>query len=190
MSRALQQQLLHRLDTAAAILDLPLSREQLERLAVELTPSVAALCAERDALIADLEPAPYTLAEDIAAGDGERVVREFAGCTLSIRPDVAQDAPAALLGLELQSTQPDVLALDVPSATSLVITVKPRTEQAWDWWQRRFEAVTCSPEQPCCTTTTGHYGDISVELRGEGVPGLLAARSAGRLSDFMAGHPW
>jgi hypothetical protein len=189
VSRALQQQLLARIDTAVAVLDLPLTREQLERLAVELTPGIVAMCAERDALIADLEPAPYTVVED-GEGDGERVVREFAGCTLSIRPDVAQDAPAALLGLELQSTQSDVLVLDVPSATSLVITVKPRSPQAWTWWCKRFEAVTCSPSQPCCTTTTGHYGDIAVELRGEGVPDLLAARSAGRLSDFMAGHPW
>jgi hypothetical protein len=188
VSRSLQQQLLTRLDTAVTLLDLPLTRDQLERLAAELTPGVAAMCAERDALIADLEPAPYTVVEDVEGG--ERVVREFAGCTLSIRPDVAQDAPAALLGLELQTKQSDVLALDVPTATSLVITVKPRSAQAWTWWCKRFDAVTCSPDQPCCTTTTGHYGDVAVELRGEGVPDLLATRSADRLADFMAGHPW
>lgn len=188
MSRALQQTLLARLDTAVAVLDLPLTREQLERLAVELAPGVAAMFAERDATIAELEPAPYTVTD--AVSDVDRHVREFAGCRLSICPDVAEDAPAALLGLELQRMQSDVLALDVPSATSLVVTVKPRSSQAWDWWRNKFGAVTCSPEQPCCTTTTGHYGDIAVELRGEGVPDLLSSRSADRLADLMAGHPW
>jgi hypothetical protein len=110
VSRALQHQLLSHLGLAVAVLDLPLTRAQLERLAVELTPGVAAMTAERDATIADLEPVPYAVTE---ADDGERVVREFAGCRLSIDPDVAEDAPAALLGLELQTTQSDVRALDV-----------------------------------------------------------------------------
>lgn len=187
MSRALQQQLLARLDSAAAALDLPLTREHLERLAVELTPDVAAMLGKSGATVSRFASAPNAVAEDL---DGERHVREFAGCTLSIRSDVAEDAPAALLGLELQSQQPDVLALDVPTATSLVVTVRPRSPQAWAWWLNRFDAVTCSPEQPCCTTTTGHYGDIAVELRGEGVPDLLATKSAARRGDFMAGHPW
>lgn len=192
MSRALQQQLLSGLDLAASVLDLPLTRDQLERLAVELTPGVAAMVAGRDATIAELAPVPYTVTGTVDDGDGERVVREFAGCTLSIDPDVAEDAPAALLGLELQRTQSDVLALDVRGATSLVVTVRPRSPQAWTWWLTHFDAVTCSPEQPCCTTTTGHYGDIAVELRGDGVPDLLplADRSAARLGTFMAGHPW
>ncbi|MEU9134645.1 hypothetical protein AB0D33_01520 [Streptomyces sp. NPDC048404] len=188
MSRALQHKLLSHLDLAVAVLDLPLTRDQLERLAVELTPGVAAMTAERDATIADLEPVPYAVAE----ADGERVVREFAGCRLSIDPDVAEDAPAALLGLELQTTQSDVRSLDVRGATSLVVTVRPRTANAWQWWLERFEARACTPDQPCCATVIGHYGDIEVELRGDGVPDLaaLADRSAARLGEFMAGHPW
>jgi len=183
VSRGLQQQLLARIDTTVAVLDLPLTRDQIERLAVELTPAVAAIVAERDATIAELEPAPYRLAE---TDDSERYVSEFAGCTLSIGPDVAEDAPAALLGLELRSTQSDVLALDVPAATSLIVTVRPRSPQAWAWWLDKFEAVACSPEQPCCATTVGRYGEITVELRGEGVPDLLVDRQA----NSMAGHPW
>jgi hypothetical protein len=190
VSRALQHKLLSYLDTAVAVLDLPLTRAQLERLAVELTPDVAATIAERDATIAELVPVPYAVTE--SAADGERVVREFAGCILSIDPDVAEDAPAALLGLELQSTQSDVRALDVRGATRLVVTVRPRTARAWQWWLDRFEARPCTPEQPCCTTGIGHHGDIEVELRGDGVPDLpgLADRSAARLGEFMAGHPW
>jgi hypothetical protein len=177
VSRALQQRLLSHLDLAVSVLDLPLTRDQIERLAAELTPGLATMTAGRNATTE-------------AADDGERVVREFAGCTLSIRPDIAEDAPAALLGLELQSTQSDVLALDVRGATDLVVTVRPRSSDSWEWWLTRFEAVTCSPEQPCCTTTTGRYGDIAVELRGEGVPDLLATRSAARLGGFISGHPW
>ncbi|OQQ16091.1 hypothetical protein B0675_02050 [Streptomyces sp. M41(2017)] len=188
MSRGLQQQLLARLDSAAAALDLPLTREHLERLAVELTPDVAAMLGKNGATVSRFTVATNALAED--SDGGERHVREFAGCTLSIRSDVAEDAPAALLGLELQRQQRDVLALDVPTATSLVVTVRPRSPQAWGWWLDKFEATTCSPEQPCGTTTTGHYGDIAVELRGEGVPDLLATKSAARLGPFMAGHPW
>jgi hypothetical protein len=188
VSRNIQQQMLSGIDTAVTVLDLPLTRDQIERLAVELTPAVAAMVAERDATIAELEPAPYRLAETI--DDSERYVSEFAGCTLSIRPDVAEDAPAALLGLELRTTQSDVLALDVPAATSLIVTVRPRSPQAWTWWLDKFEAAPCSPEQPCCATTVGRYGDITVELRGEGVPDLLADRSAARLTSVMAGHPW
>jgi hypothetical protein len=189
VSRALQHQLLSHLGLAVAVLDLPLTRAQLERLAVELTPGVAAMTAERDATIADLEPVPYAVTE---ADDGERVVREFAGCRLSIDPDVAEDAPAALLGLELQTTQSDVRALDVRGATSLVVTVRPRSANAWQWWLERFEARACTPDQPCCATVIGHHGDIEVELRGDGVPDLpgLADRSAARLGEFMAGHPW
>jgi hypothetical protein len=189
VSRALQHKLLSHLDLAVAVLDLPLTRDQLKRLAAELTPGVAAMTAEQDATIADLEPVPYAVAE---ADDGERVVREFAGCRLSIDPDVAEDAPAALLGLELQTKQSDVRALDVRGATSLVVTVRPRTATAWQWWLDRFGARPCTPDQPCCTTVIGHHGDIEVELRGDGVPDLpgLADRSAARLGQIMAGHPW
>ncbi|MEU4172151.1 hypothetical protein AB0F46_35370 [Streptomyces sp. NPDC026665] len=192
MSRTLQHKLLTGLDLAVATLNLPLTREQLERLAVELTPSVAAMVAERDATIAELEPVPYTVAASHDS-DGERIVREFAGCRLSIDPDVAEDAPAALLGLELQSRQSaDVRALDVRGATSLVVTVHPRTERSWQWWIDHFDARPCTPDQPCCTTVIGHHGDIEVELRGDGVPDLpgLADRSAARLGQMMAGHPW
>ncbi|GGY00147.1 hypothetical protein [Streptomyces fructofermentans] len=186
MSRDLQHALHAALTAAAARIDLPLDGQHLERLALELAPDVAALLGRRTAQSYDLE-VPASAAD---GDDGERYVREYAGCRLSIQPDVTEDAPAALLGLELQRSQSDVLALDVAGATSLVVTVRPRSPQAWDWWLAKFDAVTCSAEQPCCTTTTGRYGEIAVELRGEGVPDILADRSADRLSTVTAGHPW
>jgi hypothetical protein len=190
VSRDLQQWLLSRLDRVTSVLDLPLTRELLERLAVELTPAVTALLTERDAASAEPEPGACAVAEQADAT--ERYVREFAGCTLSIDPDVSEDSPAALLGLELQRRQSDVLALDVRGATSLVVTVRPRSTHAWKWWLDEFEAVACTPEQPCCTTTRGHYGDVAVELRGEGVPDLIGRveRGSDRLGAFMAGHPF
>ncbi|MEU1496107.1 hypothetical protein [Streptomyces sp. NPDC005732] len=189
MSRALQQQLHARIATAAALLDLPLTQDHLERLAAELTPGIKALLAERDATIAELEPAPYSLTAT-AVDDGERISREYAGCTLRIHPDVAEDCPAALLGLELQATQSDVLVLDVASATDLTVTVRPRSPEAWTWWRRRFAGVDRRPSQACCATLVGSYGEVRVELRGEGVPELLAQHSANRLQTILAGHPW
>lgn len=189
MSRDLQHTLHTALTTAVAMYDLPLTGLDVETLAVELTPAVKAMLAEQDATIAELEPAPYALTEVVERAD--RIVSEYAGCTLSIQPDVAEDAPAALLGLELRSTQPDILALDVPSATHLTITVRPRSLQAWTWWRDKFEAAqNCQAPQPCCTTLAGRYGEVTVELRGDGVPDLLARHSADRLSTVLAGHPW
>lgn len=186
MSRHLQHTLHAALTTAVATLDLPLDAGHTERLALELTPAVKAMVAALDATIADLVPAPYTLA---AAADGaERILSEYDGCTLSIDPDVAEDSPAALLGLELRSTQPDVQALDVASGTHLTVTVQPRSPQAWAWWCTKFEATPArETSQDCCTTLTGRYGEITVELRGNGVPALLAEDD---LRPSMAGHPW
>ncbi|MGW6210993.1 hypothetical protein [Streptomyces sp. NPDC055109] len=185
MSRDLQQQLLTHLDRSVTVLDLPLTREQIERLAVELTPRLAPVTGGR--AVSGIESDPYTTT---ATPDGERVVNAVEGCNLSIHPDVAEDSPAALLGAELYRAQSDVLALDVPEAKRLVVTVKPRSAEAWTWWLRKFDAVRCTPDQPCCTTIVGRFGDIDVELRGDGVPDLLATQSATRLGEFMAGHPW
>ncbi|MEW2567693.1 hypothetical protein [Streptomyces sp. NPDC047070] len=189
MSRHLQHKLHTAIVTAAATLDLPLTDGHIEALAVELTPAVKAIVAPLNATIDELSPAPYTLAE--AADGADRIVSEYAGCTLSIHPDVAEDSPAALLGLELRSTQPDVLALDVATATHLAVTVRPRSTEAWSWWSNKFEATpTRDAEQGCCTTLAGTFGEVTVELRGDGVPELLAQHSADRLSNVLAGHPW
>ncbi|MGW0566134.1 hypothetical protein [Streptomyces tauricus] len=190
MSRHLQHKLHAALTTAVATLDLPLTEDHTERLAIELTPAVKAIVAPLDATIAELVPAPYTLAE---AGDGaDRIVSEYAGCVLSIQPDVAEDAPAALLGLELRSTQPDVLALDVATATDLTVTVRPRSLASWRWWRTKFEArPDCQIPQSCCATLAGRFGEVTVELRGDGVPDLIRqARSEAQTDAVPAGHPW
>ncbi len=189
MSRHLQHKLHTAIVTAAATLDLPLTDGHTEALARELTPAVKAIVAALDATIEELIPTPYVLAE--AADGADRIVSEYAGCTLSIHPDVAEDAPAALLGLELRSTQPDVLALDVATATHLTVTVRPNSLHAWAWWRSKFEADPNGQiPQSCCATLAGQYGEVTVELRGDGVPDLIAQQSADRLSGVLAGHPF
>lgn len=189
MSRHLQHKLHAAIVTAVRTLDLPLTDGHIEGLAVELTPAVKAIVAALDATIDELAPATYTPA---ATADGaDRIVSEYAGCTLSIHPDVAEDSPAALLGLELRGTQPDVLALDVATATHLTVTVRPRSTQAWTWWRDKFEAsADCQVPQSCCATLAGRYGEVTVELRGDGVPELPAQHSADRPAPVPAGHPW
>lgn len=183
MSRRLQHRLHTALTTAVATRDLPLTDLHVEALAVELAPFLKAMLAERDATIDELLPAPYLLATDT-----ERVVSEFEGCRLSIHPDVAEDAPAALLGLGLRHTRTDVVALDVSTATHLTVTVQPKTARAWGWWRTTFDTVANHVPQSCCTTLTGAYGEVSVEIRGNAVPDLIAREAA--QADVLAGHPW
>ncbi|MCL6733337.1 hypothetical protein [Streptomyces neyagawaensis] len=201
MSRDLQLALHGRLTTAVAVLDLPLNGQHLERLAIELTPAVAAMLAEVDATVAELEPVSYALTEQ--AGPVDRHISEYAGCRSAIHPEVEEDSPAALLALELRGTH-DVTATDVPTRTHLTLTVRPLSLLGWQWWLDKMSvsASTILRHGPV-VTGTGHYGEITVHLRGENVGDLLddqaAARSARRLQGFLvgdvparssAGHPW
>lgn len=183
MSEDLQHKLLATLTTTAQLHSLSLDDSTIQTLASGLAPTIRAWLAERNAVVGELLPAPYALAKD-----AERVVGEFEGCRLSIHPDVAEDAPAALLGLELRHTRPDVVALDVPTATHLTVTVQPKTARAWGWWRTTFDTVAGHVPQSCCTTLTGAYGEVSIEIRGNAVPDLIAQEEA--QADVLAGHPW
>ncbi|MFE9684121.1 hypothetical protein [Streptomyces sp. NPDC006285] len=183
MSEDLQQKLLAAITTTTHLHGLPLDAPHIQTLASGLVSTVRAWLAERDAVIGELLPAPYALAKD-----AERVVNEFEGCRLSIHPDVAEDAPAALLGLELRHTRLDVVALDVPTATHLTVTVQPKTARAWGWWRTTFDTVADHVPQSCCTTLTGTYGEVSIEIRGNAVPDLISQDTA--QADVLAGHPW
>lgn len=192
MSRDLQQQLLARIDTAVTILDLPLTRDHIERLAVELTPAVKAMLAEADATVAELTSVPYTLAA--ADGPAARSVTEYTGCVSAIHPDVPEDSPAALLALELQR-QSDLVATDVPADAELSLTVQPRSLTSWGWWTERMSIVVGSvTRQGDTVTCTGHYGEVTIRLRGDNVGALLDAHTTGRTTrraqGVPAGHPW
>jgi hypothetical protein len=198
VSRALQHQLHSRIETIIDVRDLPLTAQHIEDLAVDLTPVVKALLAEADADLADVVPVEYALTDQ--AGPTDRTVTEYDGCTSSIHPEVEEDAPAALLALELRGTQPDVIATDVPTPTHLTLTVQPQSLHGWTWWRRKLAVGAILRHGPV-VSGTGHYGEITVQLRGPHVGDLLDARDARaversttRLQNFLAGrpagHPW
>lgn len=195
MSRALQHKLHSRLETVTAVRDLPLTPQHIEDLAVDLTSMVKALLAEADAELADVVPVEYVLTDE--AGPADRTVTEYDGCTSSIHPEVEEDSPAALLALELRGTQPDVTATDVPTRTHLTLTVRPQSLYGWTWWRRKLNVGSILRHGPV-VTGTGHYGEITVQLRGENAGDLLDARAAKRsaarpqnlLAERPAGHPW
>lgn len=203
MSRDLQQKLLSRIDLAAAVLDLPLTRDHIERLAVELTPAVKAILAE-DQAVAD-EPVAYA----VVAGVAEMATHEYAACTGLIEArsetettqvegclcriglDVDLDSPAATLAQKLRSSQPDVTATDVPNAVTLGLTVRPQSIDCWRWWMHRLNVAVDSVRTASdAVTATGNYQGVTINLRGEGVPELLADKAAARLAGVIAGHPW
>ncbi len=192
MSRHLQHLLHARLDTAATVLDLPLTKQHLEHLAVELTPAIKALLAETDAQLAELAPVEFALTE--AAGPADRHVTEYNGCRSAIHPEVEEDCPAALLALELRGAQPDVVDTDVSTRTHLTLTVRPQSLGSWIWWLNKTSVAFDSLLRHGTTLTgSGHYGDVTVHLRGENVGTLLdtpaADKSAARLQRFLAEHP-
>ncbi|MDX3507416.1 hypothetical protein PV755_00515 [Streptomyces caniscabiei] len=194
MSRALQHELHSRIETLTVLRDLPLTRQHIEDLAVDLTPIVKALLAGADAERADVVPVEYALTDQ--AGPVDRAVTDYDGCTSSIHLEVDVDCPAALLAAELRR-QPDVKATDVPTPTHLTLTVRPQSFQGWTWWRRKLAVGAILRHGPV-VTGTGHYGEVTVHLRGENAGELLdtraAARSAQRLQGFLAerpaGHPW
>ncbi|MYS44067.1 hypothetical protein GTY23_23110 [Streptomyces sp. SID5998] len=189
MSRAPLQHRLHtRLELAAQVLDLPLTGEHLERLAVELTPAVRAMLAEQAADLTDTAPVTYAVADPgiLAAV----ATTEYAGCTSRIGPDVDEDSPAAVLAAELRTRQPDVVATDVPTATYCGVTVRPQSLHAWRWWLDRLgipaEAVT---QRDGDAYAVGTVGDVAVEIRGQDVAALLADEGAARLMGLLAEAP-
>ncbi|MBE4790966.1 hypothetical protein [Streptomyces caniscabiei] len=194
MSRALQHQLHSRLETVTALRDLPLTRQHIEALAVDLTPIVKALLAEADADRSDVVPVEYALTDQ--AGPVDRYITDYDGCRASTHPEVEEDCPAALLAAELRR-QPDVKATDVPTPTHLTLTVRPSSIHGWRWWRRKL-AVGSILRHGSLVTGTGHYGEVTVHLRGENAGDLLDTRavnkSAARLQNFLAerpaGHPW
>jgi hypothetical protein len=197
VSRALQHRLHSRIETITDVRDLPLTAQHIERLAVDLTPIVKALLAEADADLADVVPVEYALTDQ--ADPTDRTVSEYDGCTSSIHPEVEEDCPAALLALELRR-QPDVKATDVPTPAHLTLTVRPQSLYGWTWWRRRLAVGSILRHGPV-VTGTGHYGEVTVQLRGPNVGDLLDARDARaveqsttRLQNFLAGrpagHPW
>jgi hypothetical protein len=194
VSRTLQHQLHSRIETATVLADLPLTAQQVEHLALELTGPVKAMIAEATATADEIVPVAYAVAEQ--ADPTDRHVTEYAGCRSSIHPDVDEDSPAALLALEMR-TQPDVTATDVPTRTHLTLAVRPQSLHGWTWWRRKF-AVGSVLRHGSVVTGTGHYGEITVQLRGENAGDLLDSqaitRSAARLQDLLAvrpaEHPW
>lgn len=174
MSRHLQLRLHTILQTATATLDLPLDTQHVERLALELTPAVKALLAEADATVAELEPVPYE-------------VTELDGCTTRTGLDVDLDSPAARLGLQLRHSQHDVIAIDVPDASTLGLTVRPQSLDCWRWWVTRMGVPSDSLTTEGNTSVgTGTCEGVTIQLRGQGVSELLADRSAARLMGFIA----
>jgi hypothetical protein len=174
MSRALQHQLHTILQTATATLDLPLDGHHLERLAVELTPAIAALLAEADATVTELEPVPYE-------------VTDLDGCTIYTGLDVDLDSPAARLALQLRMAQHDVTATDVPAPDILDLTVRPQSLDCWRWWLHRMGVPTDTlATVGNALTGTGTCEGVTVHLRGEGVPELLTDRGAARLIGLIS----
>ncbi|WP_159056087.1 hypothetical protein [Streptomyces scabiei] len=183
------------MSTITALRDLPLTEQHIEVLAVDLTPFLTAMLADTDAELADILPVAYALTEQ--AGPADRTVTEYDGCTSSIHPEVEEDSPAALLALELRSMQPDVTATDVPTRTHLTLTVQPQSLHGWKWWRRKL-AVGAILRHGSVVTGTGHYGEITVQLRGPNVGELLDAQAVnesakklqGILAESPVGHPW
>ncbi|MFJ1650043.1 hypothetical protein ACIOC2_01245 [Streptomyces sp. NPDC088337] len=178
MSRALQQQLHGILQTATATLDLPLDPGHLERLAVEVTPAIKALLATAQATAEEDAPVRCALTDaEVDEACGVRTT-EYAGCVSRIDVAVDEDSPAAVLAAELRG-QPDVIATDVPNATYLGLTVRPRSPQAWQWWLDKLDvAAETVTRQDNTTYAMGVVGDVVVAVCGDGVPKLLEAQTA------------
>ncbi|MET9729744.1 hypothetical protein ABZZ79_03455 [Streptomyces sp. NPDC006458] len=187
MTRPLQHQLHGRLELAAQVLDLPLTADQLERLALELAPAVRAMLAEQaDSLTAQV-PVTYAVVGTDVDRQAGVAITTWAQCTSAIGTDVDHESPAALLAHELRSRQPDVIGTDVPTGTYLGLTVRPQSLSAWRWWLDRLsiaaEAVTV---QDTDAYAVGVVGDIAVQLCGQGVAELLADRPVARLMGMLA----
>ncbi|MFJ2007056.1 hypothetical protein [Streptomyces chartreusis] len=171
------------LEMAATLLDLPLTEAQREALALELTGPVRALIAEARADVGDDSPVRYA----VAATEPVET-RWVGGCLCRIGLDVDHDSPAAALAHKLRSSQPDVTATEVPDATTLHLVVRPQSIDCWRWWVHRMGVAINSVHTEGDTVTgTGQYEGVTVHLCGDGVPALLADKSAARLMGVIAG---
>lgn len=187
MSQDLQQQLHARLDLAATVLGLPLKGKHIEHLAAELTPAVKALLAEQADTHASTVPVRYAVVCETTDEQAGVHTTTYAGCTSRIDTDVDLDSPAALLAEAFRSRQPDVIATDVPTATYLGLTVRPRSLHAWRWWLDKLnipaESVTV---QGSAAYAVGVKDDVAIQLCGDGVPELLTDAGAARLMGLLA----
>ncbi|MDT6983697.1 hypothetical protein ACFSUJ_11985 [Streptomyces lusitanus] len=182
MSRDLQHRLHSRLELATQMLDLPLTAQHLEALAVELTPAVKALLAEQADVQASAAPVGYAVVET----EGVRTTT-YAQCTSRIDVNVDEDSPAALLAATFRTRQPDVTATDVPSATYLGLTVHPQSLHAWAWWVERLHLDPAAlTRRDSSVYGIGHVDGVAVHVRGEGVPELMTDESAARLMGLLA----
>jgi len=187
MSRALQQRLHSRLELAAQMLGLPLTSDQLEDLAAELTPAVRALLAEQ--ADTDAETVPVRCAVVVPGVEEQAGVQitTYAQCTSRIDTEVDLDSPAARLADELRMGQPDVIATDVPSGTYLGLTVRPQSLHAWRWWIDKLGIATDGITfQDDAAYGMGVVDDVAVAVRADGVPTLLVDRGAARLEGLLA----
>lgn len=171
------------LELAATMLDLPLTAQHLEALAFELTGPVRALIAEALADVGETTPVRYA----VTAPADEVAVSEYAGCTTVVGLDVDLDSPAADLADHLRAKQYDVTATEVSGPATLGLTVCPQSLTCWSWWVHRLNLRV----DTICTdgdsvTATGSYRGVAINLRGEGVPELLADREAAALMGLIA----
>lgn len=203
MSRDLQHRLHAQLRTAVDLLDLPLTEQHIEGLAVEMTAPVKAMLAEALAGAEEDAPLPVAVAVPvISPGSGpcfdEAVgvaTSEYDGCVNRISLDVDCASPAATLADQLRR-QPDVTATDIPTASYMGLTVRPPSLHAWAWWLHKLgissDAVTVQGE---AAYAVGEKDGVCVQLCGDGVPDLLTDHAAARLAGVLAetapaGHPW
>lgn len=171
------------LKLAATMLDLPLTAQHLEALALELTGPVRALIAEALADVGETTPVRYA----VTAPAGELAVSEYAGCTAVVGLDVDLDSPAADLAARLRASQHDVTATEVRDRTTLGLTVRPQSLTCWSWWVHRLNVrVDDMRTDGDSVTATGSYRGVAINLCGEGVPELLADREAAALMGLIA----
>lgn len=173
--RQLPHRLHSALQTATATLDLPLETRHLEALAVELAPWVRAVCAEALADAAETAPIDYSVIASSVDETAGVETTEYAGCIRRISVDVDHESPAAVLAEQLRR-QPDVVVTDVPNATYLGLTIRPKTAAAWRWWLKKLsipaEAVTV---QGTHAYAAGEADGVAVHLCGEDTGTLLAS---------------
>ncbi|MFF9043287.1 hypothetical protein [Streptomyces parvulus] len=187
MSRELQHKLRSRLELATQILDLSISGEDLDRMAVELTPAVKALIAEATDAHDATVPVRYAVTGETLDEQAGVHTTTYASCTARIGAEIDLDSPAAALAAELRTKQPDVVATDVPSPTYLGLTVRPQSLFAWRWWLDKLNVADGTVTvRDNAAHATGVVDDVVVQVQGDEVPMLMVDESAARLTGLLA----